>query len=64
MFVTGRLAILLVPKAVARMHVVVLTVIGPLYRVPAVALGVLPSVVYLMDAPGDVEVIATDCAVV
>src|SRR5271163_1596069 len=33
------------------MVVVLLTVMGPLYKVPAVSLGALPSVVYRMDAP-------------
>jgi hypothetical protein len=36
----------------------------PLYSVPAVSLGALPSVVYRIDAPDVVEVIATDCATV
>jgi hypothetical protein len=33
---------------------------APLYNVPAVSLGVLPSVVYRMDAPDVVVLIATD----
>jgi hypothetical protein len=31
--------------------VVLLTLIGPLYKLPTVSLGVLPSVVYRIDAP-------------
>jgi hypothetical protein len=35
------------------------TDIGPLYNVPAVSLGVLPSVVYRMDAPEVVVLMVT-----
>jgi hypothetical protein len=34
---------------------------APLYNVPAVSLGVLPSVVYRIDAPEVVVLIVTDC---
>jgi hypothetical protein len=44
--------------------VVLLTVIGPLYSVPPVSLGVLPSVVYRIDAPVVVVPMVTVCAVV
>ena len=38
---------------------VLLTLIGPLYKLPAVSLGVLPSVVYRIDAPEVVVLIVT-----
>jgi hypothetical protein len=34
---------------------------APLYNVPAVSLGVLPSVVYRIDAPEVVVLMVTDC---
>jgi hypothetical protein len=40
------------------------TVTGVLYSVPAVSLGVLPSVVYRIDAPEVVVLIVTVCALV
>src|ERR1700687_2925301 len=43
---------------------VTLTVTGPLYNVPAVSLGVVPSVVYRIDAPEVVVLIVTVCALV
>jgi len=38
------------------------TATGALYNVPAVSLGVLPSVVYRIDAPEVVVLIVTVCA--
>jgi hypothetical protein len=45
----------------ALMVVVLLTVIGLLYKVPVVSLGMLPSVVYLMDAPEVAVLMVTAC---
>src|SRR5579864_320096 len=49
--------------AMALTVVVALTVIAPLYTVPAVSLGALPSVVYRIVAPAVVVVMVTVCAV-
>ncbi|MNR55029.1 hypothetical protein D3C85_1753260 [compost metagenome] len=43
--------------------VVLLTVIGPVYRVPDVGVGILPSVVYRIEAPLVNEVKVTVCDV-
>ena len=42
--------------------VFVLSPIGAVYSVPVVALGVLPSVVYRIDAPAVVVLMVTVCA--
>jgi hypothetical protein len=42
--------------------VLLLTVTGPLYNVPAVSLGAVPSVVYRIDAPVVRLLIVTVCA--
>jgi len=41
---------------------VLVTATGPLYNVPTVWLGVLPSVVYRIEAPDVVVLIVTDWA--
>jgi hypothetical protein len=62
-YVAGETALSFIPVlyAIALIVSVAPTATFPLYSVPAVSLGVLPSVVYRIDAPEVVDVIATDC---